>query len=79
MSMSDPLADMLTRIRNAGMVKFESLEMPLSNLKADVAKILKSEGYINDFQVVKDEKQGTLKIELKYDQHNQAAISGRSV
>ena len=76
MSMSDPLADMLTRIRNAGMVKFESLEMPLSNLKADVAKILKSEGYINDFQVVKDEKQGTLKIELKYDQHNQAAISG---
>ena len=76
MSMSDPLADMLTRIRNAGMVKFESLEMPLSNLKADVAKILKKEGYINDFQVVEDKKQGTLKIELKYDQHNRAAISG---
>ncbi len=76
MSMSDPLADMLTRIRNAGMVKFESLEMPLSNLKVNVAKILKSEGYINDFQVVEDKNQGTLKIALKYDQHNRAAISG---
>ena len=76
MSMSDPLADMLTRIRNAGMVKFESLDMPLSNLKADVAKILKEEGYIKDFQVVEDSKQGTLKIALKYDQHNQGAITG---
>jgi len=76
MSMTDPLADMLTRIRNAGMVKFESLEMPLSNLKAGVAGILKKEGFINDFQVVADGPQGVLRIEMRYDQHNGLAITG---
>lgn len=75
MSMSDPLADMLTRIRNAGMVKFESIEMPSSRLKAGVAKILKEEGYINDFHVIEDSKQGVLRIDLKYDGRRQV-ISG---
>ncbi|MCJ7602190.1 MAG: 30S ribosomal protein S8 [Desulfobulbaceae bacterium] len=76
MSMSDPLADMLTRIRNARMVKFESLEMPYSKLRSGVAEILKKEGYIIDYQLIKDNKQGVLKISLKYDQNRNPVISG---
>ncbi|MBU0730023.1 MAG: 30S ribosomal protein S8 [Proteobacteria bacterium] len=76
MSMSDPLADMLTRIRNAGMVKFESVDIPYSNLKAGVAEILKQEGYINDYQVIKGDKQGVLKVNLKYDQDDVRVITG---
>ncbi|MBU0485806.1 MAG: 30S ribosomal protein S8 [Proteobacteria bacterium] len=76
MSMSDPMADMLTRIRNAGMVNFESVEMPLSKIKVGVAKILKEEGYINDYHIVKDGVQGVLKIELKYDQGKRRVITG---
>ena len=76
MSMSDPLADMLTRIRNARMVKFESLEMPYFKLRSGVAEILKKEGYIQDYQVIKDNRQGVLKISLKYDQHRNSVISG---
>lgn len=76
MSMTDPLADMLTRIRNAGMVKFESIEMPLSKVKAGVAGILKKEGYISDYQVVADGPQGVLRIEMRYDQHNDLVITG---
>ena len=76
MAMSDPLADMLTRVRNACMVKFDSVEMPLSNLKTSVAKVLKEEGYINDYRIQEDDKQGTLHIDLKYDRNNQRVITG---
>jgi small subunit ribosomal protein S8 len=76
MSMSDPLADMLTRIRNANMVRHESVEMPSSNLKAHLAENLKKEGYINGFDIVEDSKQGVLKISLKYDQNNDGVITG---
>lgn len=76
MSMSDPLADMLTRIRNAGMVRFESVTIPLSSLKKDVAKILKEEGFINDYQVIDDDRHGLLKIDLKYDVRHNRAITG---
>lgn len=76
MSISDPLADMLTRIRNARMVKFESLEMPFSKLRNGVAAILKKEGYISDYHVVKDSRQDILKIALKYDQNRNSVISG---
>ncbi|MCK5403593.1 MAG: 30S ribosomal protein S8 [Desulfobulbaceae bacterium] len=76
MSMSDPLADMLTRIRNAGMVRFRSVEIPLSNIKKGVADILKKEGYINDFMIIDNEKQGVLKIDLKYDSHDNKVITG---
>lgn len=76
MSMTDPLADMLTRIRNAGVVKFENIEMPLSTLKAGVANILKREGFISDFEVVTGEVQGVLRIAMKYDQHNMGIITG---
>jgi small subunit ribosomal protein S8 len=76
MSMSDPLSDMLTRIRNAGMAKFESVNMPHSKLKAGVAKILKEEGYISGYNVVEDNKQSVLHITLKYDKDDRKVISG---
>ena len=76
MSMSDPLADMLTRLRNAVMVKFESVEMPTSNVKVDVAKVLKEEGYIRDYQVIPGNVQGTLKLDLKYGPDNEPIITG---
>ncbi len=76
MAMSDPFADMLTRVRNACMVKFDSVDIPLSNLKVDVAKILKEEGYINDYHVEKDGVQGVLRIDLRYDQNHQKVING---
>ncbi len=76
MSMSDPLADMLTRIRNAVMVKFETVEMPTSTVKVGVAKVLKEEGFINDYTVAEDSVQGTLKINLKYGSNNESVISG---
>ena len=76
MSMSDPLADMLTRIRNAVMAKFDSVEMPTSTVKVDVAKVLKSEGYIGNFQVLPGDVQGILKIDLKYGPANENVITG---
>ncbi|MFA7382682.1 MAG: 30S ribosomal protein S8 [Desulfurivibrionaceae bacterium] len=75
MCMTDPLADMLTRIRNAGMVKFATVEMPLSKVKTGVAAILKKEGFINDFQVLDTDTQGVLRIEMKYDQNNERIIT----
>ena len=76
MSMSDPLADLLTRIRNAGMVRHESVDVPMSNLKVGVVKVLRAEGYINDYQIIEDDKQGTLRIALKYGPNNERVISG---
>ena len=76
MSMSDPLADMLTRIRNGVQVKFSSVDIPLSNVKKNVAKILKEEGYINDYHIIDDGLQGSLRVDLKYDQNNQGVITG---
>jgi small subunit ribosomal protein S8 len=74
--MSDPLADMLTRIRNAVMAKFDSVEMPSSTVKVNVAKVLKEEGYILDYQVSSTDVQGTLKIDLKYGPNNESVITG---
>ncbi len=76
MSMSDPLADMLTRIRNAGMVRFTTVDIPLSNLKVSVAKVLKEEGYIIDYHILQEGVQGTLRIELKYGPNNENVLSG---
>ncbi len=76
MSMSDPLADMLTRIRNAVMVKFDSVEMPKSNVKVNVARVLKDEGYIKDYQVSDKGIQGTLTIDLKYGPNGEQIITG---
>jgi len=66
MSMSDPIADMLTRIRNAQSVKKNSVAMPSSNVKVAIAKVLKDEGYIDDFSVAKDAGKAELSIALKY-------------
>ena len=74
--MTDPFADMLTRIRNANKAKFKKVDMPSSNLKVSVAKILKDEGYIKNHKVIKDTKQGILTIYLKYDGENNTVITG---
>ncbi len=76
MSMSDPLADMLTRIRNATMVGFEAIEMPSSTVKVSVAKVLKDEGYITDYQVTDSGVSKNLKIDLKYGPNNEPVITG---
>ncbi|MBM3350362.1 MAG: 30S ribosomal protein S8 [Betaproteobacteria bacterium] len=66
MSMSDPIADMLTRIRNAQLVNKPAVSMPSSNVKSAIASVLKDEGYIEDFSVQKDGNKATLSISLKY-------------
>lgn len=76
MSMSDPLADMLTRIRNGVMAHYDSVEVPLSKIKVGVAKVLKQEGYISDYHVIDRGVQGVLKIDLKYGPKNEKVITG---
>lgn len=74
MSMSDPMADMLTRIRNAGMAGHAKLDMPSSNVKVAVATVLKNLGYIKNIKIIADEKQGVLRIYLKYDNKQEPII-----
>lgn len=76
MVMTDPIADFLTRIRNANMVRHESLEVPSSNIKVAIANILKSEGFIKDFTVEEDGKQDVIKVFLKYGKNNERVITG---
>jgi len=76
MSLTDPIADMLTRIRNAVLVKKRDVNMPSSWIKVEIAKILKEEGYIRNFKVIDDNKQGMLTITLKYTEGNRSVISG---
>jgi len=75
-TMSDPVADMLTRIRNANMVHHDKVEMPGSGLKRSIAQILKSEGFIRDFDWVEDSKQGVLRLYLKYGPNREKVING---
>ncbi|WP_087975054.1 30S ribosomal protein S8 [Oceanobacillus rekensis] len=76
MVMTDPIADMLTRIRNANMVKHEKLELPASNMKKEIADILKREGFVKDYELVEDNKQGVLRIFLKYSVSEDRVITG---
>ena len=76
MTMTDPIADMLTRIRNANMVRHEKLEVPASNVKKEIAEILKREGFVRDVEYVEDNKQGIIRIFLKYGQENERVITG---
>jgi len=76
MSLTDPIADMLTRIRNALLVKKKDVTMPSSRLKVEVTKILKEEGYIKNFRVIDDNKQGSLIITLKYTENKCSVITG---
>ncbi len=76
MSLTDPIADMLTRIRNAVRAKKKEVNLPSSRLKVELARILKEEGYIKNYKVIEDNKQGVLNIVLKYTDDNQSVISG---
>lgn len=76
MVMTDPIADLLTRIRNANMVRHEKLEVPASKIKKDIAEILKREGFIRDVEYIEDNKQGILRIFLKYGVNNERVITG---
>ena len=76
MVMSDPIADMLTRIRNANMVRHEKVEIPASKLKREIAEILKREGFIRDAEFIEDNKQGIIRIFLKYGPNNERVITG---
>jgi small subunit ribosomal protein S8 len=76
MVMSDPIADMLTRIRNANIVRHETVEIPASKMKREIAEILKKEGFIRDAEYVEDSKQGIIRLFLKYGSNNERVISG---
>ena len=66
MAMTDPIADMLTRIRNANMAKHDKVDIPSSKMKTEIARILKDEGYIEDYKILEDNKQNIIRIHLKY-------------
>ncbi|HTY81748.1 MAG TPA: 30S ribosomal protein S8 [Dehalococcoidales bacterium] len=76
MTVTDPIADMLTRIRNAGMVKHDSVLVPASRTKLAIAKILKEEGFISDYEVVKGKPHREIKVQLRYMENNKPAITG---
>lgn len=76
MVLTDPIADFLTRIRNANMAKHDSVEIPASNIKKSLTEILKQEGFIRDYEVTEDGKQGVIKITLKYGPNGERVISG---
>ncbi len=74
--MTDPIADMLTRIRNANMAKLEKVDVPASKLKIELTKILKEKGFVKSFKVVRDRKQGIIRISMKYLEGQEKAITG---
>ena len=76
MAMTDPIADMLTRIRNANQALLERVDIPASRLKVELAKILKSEGYIRAYRLIDDQKQGILRVYLKFGPGNERIIQG---
>ncbi len=76
MQITDPIADLLTRIRNANSAKHETVDIPASNMKKAIAKILLDEGYIKGYQVIDDSKQGIIRVTLKYGENKQKVITG---
>ena len=76
MVMTDPIADMLTRVRNANSVYHEKVEIPGSKIKQAIAGILKEEGFIKDFEVINDDKQGVIRVSLKYGPNREKIITG---
>lgn len=79
MVMTDPIADFLTRVRNANMVKHESLEVPASKIKRDIAEILKREGFVRDVEYIEDDKQGVIRVFLKYGKNGERVITNLNV
>ena len=76
MSMTDPIADMLTRIRNANKVSYQAVDIPSSRLKINIAKVLKSEGLIRNYRIIDNRGQGAIRIFLKYDENGEPVLSG---
>ena len=76
MVVTDTIADMLTRIRNTNQMRYQEVSVPASNLKVSLAKILKDEGFIEDYKVVNDNVQGTIELTLKYGQNKERVITG---
>lgn len=76
MHVTDPIADMLTRIRNASAAKHDTVDIPASNIKKAIAEILREEGYISAYQLIEDGKQGLIRVTLKYVNSKERAISG---
>lgn len=76
MVVTDTIADMLTRIRNANSMRYSEVNVPASNLKVNLAKILKDEGFIEDYKILNDDVQGTIVITLKYGQNKERVITG---
>ena len=76
MVVTDPIADMLTRIRNANQMRYQEVSVPASNLKVSLAKILKEEGFIEDYKLVNEDVQGTILLTLKYGQNKERVITG---
>jgi small subunit ribosomal protein S8 len=76
MTMTDPIADMLTRIRNANTVKQETVDIPASNMKKAIAEILFQEGFLKGYDVIEDGKQGIIRVQMKYGKNNEKVISG---
>ena len=76
MSMSDPIADMLTRIRNGIIASFDTVDIPNSKQKVSIAKILKAEGFIKNYKVIPDRRQGILRVFLKFDEGGESVIEG---
>ena len=76
MVVTDTIADMLTRIRNANGMRYSEVSIPASNLKISLAKILKDEGFIEDYKVLKDDVQGTIVVTLKYGENKERVITG---
>ncbi|MEG0250811.1 MAG: 30S ribosomal protein S8 [Peptostreptococcus sp.] len=76
MTMTDPIADMLTRIRNANSVKHDTVDVPASSIKKELARILLEEGFVRGYDVIEDGKQGIIRIQLKYGQEGERVISG---
>jgi len=73
---TDPISDMLTRIRNAVLIRNEKVDIPASKMKVEIAKILKEEGFIKSYKIIKDKMQGVLRVTLKYTPDNDAIITG---
>lgn len=76
MAVTDPIADFLIRIKNGQKARFDKVDIPASKLKTSLAKILKEEGYIRNYKILRDEKQGILRVHLKYADPREAAING---
>jgi len=75
MSMTDPIADLLTRIRNANMAKLQKVDIPSSNMKVSIANVLRTEGFIKNYKVIADQKQGVLRIYLKFIDEKDSVIN----